>query len=69
MGAPDPFAPERRPRTDRFGSDRRAVEMRRLQERREQAVPVDVDRRVAGDRRMGLERRSGIDRRDLTLRA
>lgn len=74
QGTPDSQSHERRLRSDRRGPDRRAIETRRLCERRVRPWPVEVDHRTLRDRRMPLERRGGHDRRlehdrrDLMLR-
>jgi hypothetical protein len=46
------------------GSDRRQIERRIGEKRRNQKVPVESDQRSGEDRR-DTERRSGIDRRDV----
>lgn len=47
----------------RSSSDRRRLERRDSSERRQQIIPVELDRRSGIDRRMELDRRSGLDRR------
>jgi len=52
----------------RSGSDRRGVERRLSNDRRQQVVEVAVERRSGLDRRMVLDRRTGLDRRVITDR-
>jgi hypothetical protein len=47
----------------RSGSDRRNLERRNSNDRRQQVIQVAVERRSGLDRRMELDRRSGLDRR------
>jgi hypothetical protein len=47
----------------RSGSDRRNLDRRLSDDRRQQVIPVAVERRSGLDRRMMLDRRSGLDRR------
>jgi hypothetical protein len=47
----------------RSSGERRRIERRESNERRQQAIEVAVERRSGIDRRMMLDRRSGLDRR------
>lgn len=47
----------------RSGADRRVNGRRNGEERRQQVIPVAVERRSGIDRRMELDRRTGMDRR------
>ena len=52
---------EHTPTTSHGGRDRRRAERRVIEDRRVEAVPVEIDRRVSG--RRFLERRAEIRRR------
>ena len=47
----------------RTSGERRHIERRESNERRQQTIDVPVERRSGIDRRMMLDRRSGLDRR------
>ncbi len=47
----------------RSSGERRRIERRESNERRQQVIEVAVERRNGIDRRMMLDRRSGLDRR------
>jgi hypothetical protein len=47
----------------RSSGERRRIERRDSNERRQQVIDVPVDRRSGIDRRMTLDRRTGLDRR------
>jgi len=47
----------------RSSGERRRIERRESNERRQQSIEVAVERRSGIDRRMMLDRRSGLDRR------
>jgi hypothetical protein len=52
----------------RSGGERRQIERRASADRRQQSIPVEVERRSGLDRRMELDRRSGLDRRVISDR-
>ena len=45
------------------GEERRSTERRMITDRRQDNIPVEIDRRSGGDRRSDTERRSNLDRR------